>query len=178
MARGRRRIISASRITASAIIFGFTMPTLSCCSGTATMLLGVASAPVPAVVGIITVNTFFLPRVGSVSSSRTVQLPSAVMEASLATSITLPPPTATIMSAPHSRKASTTFWAWSQVGSAGSSSKSLYSTPAACSRSSGRRAMPDAQIPLSVKTAALRCPAARRPRACMASAPLKTRRGI
>ena len=87
------------------------MPTFNCSSGTATMLLGVASEPVPAVVGIIMVLTVFLPMRGFFSWSRTVQLPSAVMEASLAMSITLPPPTATIKSAPLSRKVSMTCWA-------------------------------------------------------------------
>ena len=84
------------------------------------MLLGVASEPVPAVVGTMTVKTCFLPRVGWASCWRTVH-PAEVTEASFAMSITLPPPTARIMSAPAPAKRSMAAWAWSQVGSAGRS---------------------------------------------------------
>lgn len=57
---GRFLIISGSSRTLSAIIASLTMPTFSSCSGTATIALGVASLPVPAVVGIISVGQHFL----------------------------------------------------------------------------------------------------------------------
>ena len=110
MAGGRRRIISPSRMTASGIMASQTMPTFNSFSGTATMALGVASAPVPAVVGIITVGMTLRPRDGSSSRAFTVTSPSR-MEQSLAMSITLPPPTATMACAPAARKASTVAWA-------------------------------------------------------------------
>ena len=53
-----------------------TMPTFTSFSGTATMALGVASAPVPAVVGIITVGMTLRPRDGSSSRAFTVTSPS------------------------------------------------------------------------------------------------------
>ena len=87
----------------------FTMPTFSCFSGTATMALGVASEPVPAVVGIIRVLMHFLARPGSSSSSLIPYSSVIRMEASLAVSCTLPPPTAMMKSAPYSLHWSTSF---------------------------------------------------------------------
>ena len=110
--RGRFLIISGSSRTLSAIIASLTMPTFSSCSGTATIALGVASLPVPAVVGIISVGQHFFARPGASSRSCTVELPSKSTPASLAVSITLPPPTARIISAPSARQASTSFWTW------------------------------------------------------------------
>ena len=49
-------------------MFSLTMPTFSSFSGTATMALGVTSAPVPAVVGMRMMGTHFLARPGSSSS--------------------------------------------------------------------------------------------------------------
>ena len=48
------------------------MPILVSFSGTATMALGVASAPVPAVVGTMTVLTYFWACLGSSRRSLTV----------------------------------------------------------------------------------------------------------
>ena len=87
------------------------MPTFSCFSGTATMALGVASDPVPAVVGIIRVFMHFRARPGSSSSSLTPYSPVIRMLASLAVSMTLPPPTAMMKSAPLALHWSTSFWA-------------------------------------------------------------------
>jgi hypothetical protein len=55
-AGGRLRVLRGSRITLSGISLSFTMPILSSCSGTSTMALGVASEPVPAVVGTISMG--------------------------------------------------------------------------------------------------------------------------
>ena len=52
-------------------MFSLTMPTFSSFSGTATMALGVTSAPVPAVVGISTMGTHFCAMPGLSSSSFT-----------------------------------------------------------------------------------------------------------
>ena len=109
--RGSFLIMTASRMTKSAIISEFTIPTFSCFSGTATMALGVASDPVPAVVGIMRDLMHFLACVG-VSSSSLMPYSSVIrMLASLAVSMTLPPPTAMMKSAPQALHWSTSFWA-------------------------------------------------------------------
>ena len=82
------------------------MPILTSFSGTATMALGVASAPVPAVVGIIRVGTHLCARSGVSNSSLTPYSSVLSSEASFAISITEPPPTATMKSAPDALKAS------------------------------------------------------------------------
>ena len=81
-------------------MFSLTMPTFSSRSGTATMALGVTSAPVPAVVGMRMIGTHFFAMPGLSSSSLTPYSSVTSTLASLAASITLPPPQATIMSAP------------------------------------------------------------------------------
>ena len=83
------------------------MPIFNSLSGTATMAFGVASEPVPAVVGMKQVVTVFFPRSGSSRRSFTVYSSVARMLASFAVSIALPPPTARMMSAPSVRNAST-----------------------------------------------------------------------
>ena len=90
-------------------MLSFTMPTFSSRSGTATMALGVTSAPVPAVVGISTIGTHFFARPGSSSSSFTPYSSVTSTLASFAASITLPPPQATIRSAPWALKSSISF---------------------------------------------------------------------
>ena len=81
-------------------MFSLTMPIFSSFSGTPTMALGVTSAPVPAVVGISTMGTHFFAMPGLSSSSLTPYSSVTSTLASLAASMTLPPPQATIRSAP------------------------------------------------------------------------------
>ena len=90
-------------------MFSLTIPTFNSFSGTATIAFGVTSAPVPAVVGTRIIGTHFFARPGSSNNSLTPYSSVTSTLASLAASITLPPPHATIMSAPLVLNWSTSF---------------------------------------------------------------------
>ena len=150
IAGGRPRVIFGSRMTQSGISFGLTMPTLSSSSGTRTMLFGVVSEPVPAVVGIISVGS---PRrgIGALSSSsRNVTSLLSSTAVSLATSIALPPPMPTTMSQPEFFAAVTMALACSTSGSGGVSSRMETAMPAASSNAFGRSISPARATPLSL----------------------------
>mgnify|MGYP000476390051 CR=1 FL=1 len=150
IAGGRPRVILGSRMTQSGISFGLTMPTLSSSSGTRTMLLGVVSEPVPAVVGIINVGR---PRraIGALlSNSRSVTSLLSRTAINLATSIALPPPTPMTMSQLEFFAASNKALACSTSGSGGVSSRMDTAMPAASRSAFGRSIRPARATPLSL----------------------------
>ena len=150
IAGGRPSVICGSRITQSGISFGLTMPTLSSSSGTRMMLFGVASEPVPAVVGTMTVG---MPRRGIgalLSRSRSLTSLFSMTATILATSMALPPPMPMTRSQAVPCAAARIDSTCSTLGSGGVSSMMLTEAPASSSSACGRAIRPAPATPLSL----------------------------